>query len=372
MWMALAIALVLAMGCVSSDSKPVKVGALLALTGSIADQGRWVQNGLELAEEKINAENGINGRPIELRVEDVRADPKEALNAYLRLRSVDDARFMITMGSGVGLALTAPGNADRVIQIGVATATPDYSTTDDYTFRVFETATQEMKGLAGLVRQRFGYEKVAVLWIQNDYGKGVKDAFASEWTKAGGSVVLSESFLPDSTDFRSILEKLPSVSPDAVFVVAYTKDGGRVLKQMRERGFSYPVFGSQAILGGNEFFDIAGDSAEGLLIAAPVLGLDSDNARAQEFVADYRKRFGQEPEIYSARAFDALMVLAEAMKKCADPTDTDCVKDQLYGSPAYAGASGTVKFDRNGDIGREFGLRWIKDRNIVPFDAAGD
>jgi branched-chain amino acid transport system substrate-binding protein len=236
MWMALAIALVLAMGCASSDSKPVKVGALLALTGSIADQGRWVQNGLELAEEKINAENGINGRPIELRVEDVRADPKEALNAYLRLRSVDDARFMITMGSGVGLALTAPGNADRVIQIGVATATPDYSTTDDYTFRVFETATQEMKGLAGLVRQRFGYEKVAVLCIQNDYGKGVKDAFASEWTKAGGSVVLSESFLPDSTDFRSILEKLPSVSPDAVFVVAYTKDGGRVLKQMRERG----------------------------------------------------------------------------------------------------------------------------------------
>lgn len=359
--------LLILLGCQQArQTEQIKIGAILALTGSIANQGEWVQNGLELAKEEINAAGGIDGRQLDIAYEDGQAKADISLSAYQNLRSRYHIPIIITMGSSVGIALINITNTDKVIQMGVATASPDYSTPNDFNFRVFETATLETQNLAREIKSTFGFTKIAVLWINNDYGSGVKTAFEKAFSELDGDVVYTEPFAPGETDFRTYLAKIESKYPDAIVLVPYTKEGGLILKQATELGMITPFFSTQAILGGQEFFDIAGESANGLLIAAPEFDIESNKTTITHFRESYQQKYNATGEIYGARSYDALHILADAIIDCGDPK-AECVKEYLSNLKDYDGVSGKISFDENGDVVRPFELKQVRDGKIIPY-----
>lgn len=337
----------------------MQVGAILALTGSIANQGEWVQYGLEVAKNEINA----NGGNVEIIYEDSSADPKLGVSAYRSIKSKAEIPVVFTMGSSVAIALSPLTNEDAVIQMGLATASPAYSSPDDFTFRLFETAQLETKELA---QEIFNSNNtvLALLVINNDYGHGVASAFASDYTQLGGQIIVQEYFDELQTDFKTILAK--TTSADAILLIAYTKEGATVLKQAAELGIEKQFYATQALIGGNELFDIAGDAAEGLMVAVPKFDLNSDDPKIRTFREAYQQRYGADPEIYSARAYDAFKIISSALDECGK--DTICVKEYLFSMENYQGVSGNISFDQNGDVMRPFEIQLVKDDKFVSYE----
>ncbi len=351
-----------------SGSETVKIGAILPLTGNNIDQGEWVKQGLELAQEQINKNQE---KKIEVIIEDSQGDTIKAISAYRRIREKFNIPAVITWGSGIGVALTPIVNGDKVVQFGVATATADYSTPDDFTFRDFPTSAEEAKFTANFILNRLKQQRVAVLKINNDYGSSVSKLFTDEFKKTGGIVTFEDSFAPNISDFRPHLTKLQNDSADLVYMATYPKEGALLLKQAKEIGIERSFLAAGAILGGETFFGTAGNAAEGLMVitSAPNFS-QTNNLVVQNFVQAYIDKYGKNPgpqQLYSARAYDALNIIALAQKQCTQTSNTECLKNNIAKVKDYNGVSGNISFDLNGDITTQFNVQTVKDNQFYEY-----
>ncbi len=334
---------------VSADARTSKnasfvLGVILPLTGSGSDQGLWSREGFDLAQEEF-AKKGVF---VTLVYQDSKGgSPAEAIAGYRAILQEKAMPAFFTWGSGVGVALTSLVNQDRVVQMGVATATPKYSTKDDFTYRVFPSATVE-----GLFNAQFafkqGFRTVAVAYIGNDYGQGEKDSFIVEFQRLGGRILATEELAPATTDTRSNILKLTHQQPDLIFLAAYPQEGVLFLKQLTETNARVSVLASTAILSPTFY---SGPS-QGVFVTQQKFDLNRASTRA--FVAAYQATYGvqpNQPNMYTARAYDAFMIVASLLQKCAEK-NSECLRQQLKFMPAYEGASDTILFNEYGDLAR--------------------
>lgn len=343
-----------------AESKPQTLAALLPLTGSAAEQGDWIRRGLELA---AHYDEQANPGGLPLSTEETNADPKTAISAYRNLRTRFSVPIVFTYGSGVGVALSPLVNNDHVIQIGLATASPAYSSPEDYTFRVFPSAELEASFLVNAMLEQLSAQVVAIIKIQNEYGVGSAKAFRAEYENRGGKVIADEVIEPNGADYRATLLRVKQLNPKTIYLAVYPGEGAVLLKQAREIGLTAPFVASVAILGSKEFLKIAGKAAEGLIVAtsSPVFRNSSDEA-IKTFVDRYQERFGEEPgvqHIFAARGYDAMNLARQALRACASK-EPDCIRDFLFGIKDYHGAGGRITFDRNGDMQSSFSLQVIR------------
>lgn len=337
-------------------TEETKLAAILPLTGNAADQGEWARRGLELAREELQREEGIK---ISLIYEDSHgADPGLAVRAYKSIQINRRVPVVFSYGSGVGMALTPLVNADRVIQMGIATATPKYSSVGDFTFRNFPSAELETKFLVDSLIKRLGITKIAILNIMNDYGVGTAESMSKTFAANGGSISYIESYPPDETNFKSLLLKIKGSEAQAVYLAAYPTDGAIILKQARQVGLSRQFVSSIAIVGGKQFFDLANNTSDGMLVVS------SAPNKETKFFKDYNQHYSAEAPaqmIYAARAYDALLLVGKALQNCGKP-DTICIRNQLFSVRNYSGPSGTFSFDSSGDMVSTFQLFRIKNK----------
>lgn len=266
--------------------------------------------------------------------------------------------MVFTYGSGVGMAFTLLVNSDRVIQMGIATATPKYTSAGDFTFRNFPSAELETKFLVENLVSRQAITKIAVLNIMNDYGVGTAESMSKEFLASGGSISYSDSYAPDETNFKSLLLNVKKSDAQAIYLAAYPTDGALILKQARQLGLSHQFVGSIAIVGGQQFFDLANNAAEGMLV------ISSAPNNETKFFDQYSNRYpGEAPAqmIYAARAYDALLVVGQALQNCGKP-HAECLRDQLFSVRNYSGPSGTFSFDSSGDMVSDFQLFRIRNK----------
>ncbi len=365
--MAIIIAIIVVISSQRSEmSASVRMAVLLPLTGSGSDQGEWVKQGFEVALRDVNKSAKYK---IELTYQDTQGAPKNTISAYNQLKPTRTMPVVFTWGSGAGIALTPIVNKDKVIQVGVATAADSYSTPDDYTFRNFPSASQEAQFSADAVLNTLKKKSVSILKINNDYGLSSAKAFGALYVEKGGRVISEDVFEPGTTDFRTQLTKIKSTSPDLVFLATYPTEGALLLRQAKELGLNVQFMASVAILGGKDFFNVAGDSADGLIVISSVPPLTPDaTGELGNFVREYEEMFKSpisSQQIYAARSYDALKIVSKSLDACG--TNTDCIRDFLFNVRGYAGASGTFSFDRNGDVSAHFYLQKIKGGTFVPF-----
>jgi len=345
----------------------ILIGAILPLSGNSADQGEWVKNGLDLAVAQINQASGAK---IKILYEDSQGVPTQTISAYEKLRLENHISIVITWGSGVGLALTPLVNRDHVVQMGVATAADAYSTPDDFTFRNFPSASSESDFLSSVVFNQLHAKKTAVIKINNDYGVSSAVAFKKAYEGIGGAVIAEESFESGASDFRSQLTKVKTAHSDIIYIASYPMEGGLLLRQAKELSITTPFIASVAIMGGKSFFDAAGGASQGLLVVSSVPVSTASNPEVAEFVKAYSDAFSAPQggtQLYAARAYDALKILAVAARACNVATDTECIKQKLFATKAYKGAGGSITFDKNGDITAGFHLLKVENGSFVNY-----
>lgn len=371
-WLAVGIIIVVIIICATrskfSDNKTT-MAVLVPLTGGSADQGEWIKRGFDLA---LNELNQRSDKPkLSLVFEDTKGDPKTAVSIYNQLKSQFNISVIFTWGSGVGIALTPIVNKDKVIQVGIATASDGYSTLDDYTFRVFPSANQEGIFMASAILNQLHTSSVMTLNVNNDYGNSSVAAFRTSFEKLGGAIIDAETYDVSTTDFHTLLAKVKALSPGVVYISAYPNDGALLLRQAKDLGLKTQFIASTAILGGKNFFNVAGDSSEGLIVSnsAQVLSASSSSA-VRHFAEGYNNAYKEEvgpQQLYSARPYDALNIISQAIDVCGYATD--CIQKFLFNINNYDGASGRITFDRNGDIVSGFNLQIIRNGKFIPFTA---
>ena len=327
-----------------------RIGVMDALTGVGESYGNPILNAKLLAAEEINAAGGIDGKPLAVIPEDSKCAAQDAITAYNKLTDVDGVKIILgTTCSGAMLGAAPLAEADGVILMSASATSPDIATAGDYIFR---TAINDAQlGVdTGNAMWADGARTLATINETTDYAEGARRTTVAQFEKLGGSVVASESYSSDATDFRSQLTKLTAENPDAIHLAAQGEfSGGTIVKQLREVGYEGPIY-TEVVPTGPEALGIAGEAATGMKAIVPDPKPDTDKADA--FFANYEERYGTVATIpwFQASAYDDVYIAAACLKQTGSDQDAAGFRDCLY-NLTYSGAIGdNYGFDENGDV----------------------
>jgi len=339
----------------------IKIGAILPLTGEAAVWGENVKTGIELAKEEINKKGGINGRKIEVIYEDGQCDSKTGVSAAQKLITVDKVQVIIgEVCSSVTLAIAPIANQNKVVLITPASSADSISQAGEYIFRNYPRNSQFLDKISELI-EKLNKKKIAILFVNNDYGVGLKDYALQKISKE--KIVLVEGHDQKETDFRTTLTKLKSINPDAVILATYYEDGALILKQAKEMKINALFLGTDAF-DDPKVVEIAKEAAEGLIFSAVKL---EAGPKFSEFKKAYIEKYNKEPVFLSDFAYDTLNIIAEAIEK--GNYKGEDIKNYLYSIKNFPGASNSISFDENGDlINPSFTLKTIKNGQFVPYE----
>ena len=331
------------------EGVPFRIGVMESLTGPGETYGQVANQAKQMAVAEINDAGGINGRMIELVVEDSKCSAQDAITAYNKLTDVDGVKIILgTSCSGAMLGAAPLAEAEGVVMFSGLATNPDIAEAGDYIFRTSMNDAQ-LGVDTGNVLWADGIRSLATINESTDYAEGVRRASVTQFEKRGGEVVAAEQYASDTTDFRSQLTKLLNANPDAIHLAAQGEfSGGTIVKQLRELGYEGPIY-SEVVPIGSEALEIAGDAATGL--KAITADLDPANNKAQEVLGSFRDRYGKVTlPWYLGSAYDDVYITAECLKKTGDDQDADGFRDCLY-DITWSGAIGNnYSFDNKGEV----------------------
>jgi branched-chain amino acid transport system substrate-binding protein len=318
----------------------VNVGAILPITGELAEFGEAERIALEVARADIDAAAAARGIRLELQVRDSGGDPQKAVAGFTDLARSGTAFFFVE-SSGASLAIAPLAEARRAVTMNVA-ATPRLSAAGAYSFRDFPAAELEAKTIVGHAAGALAARTFALLYVDNEYGRGYATPFAAEIAAAGARLVASLSYAPPGDRLEPALRQVAALAPDALFLVGFGSTLGHAVARVRELGFRGHLFAAASIAY-PQALAAAGSSAEGVLYADIAFDADAPGATRQ-FAAAYRARCGRAPSALAAMSYDGFRLMAEAiLATAADPTRA---RSWLLSQPAgYAGVSGHLRID---------------------------
>lgn len=339
--------------------EPIKIGISTILSGDFAAAGENMVNAARLAVEEVNAEGGIDGRPLELVVQDAGWDSRTGLSAAQKLVNTDDVRYIIGGTSSNGTLAAAPlVNERKVVYITPVTGGANVDAAGEYVFRLANADVLAGRDIAQSMT-KLGHTRVAVVNEVTEYTLDIRKTFEETITASGGTVVLSEEFQPHTTDFRTVVAKVDAAEPDAVLVLSQTGLGGaHFVKQARDAGMTPPFFSDFTFLSNQSAKEVVG-SFDGIYFADPAY--DAGSPETQAFIARYTDRYGKPPLIafHALATRDSVMLIAEALRETGD--DSEKVHDWLLANVQdYKGLMGTLSLDAEGNSNLGFVVKVMR------------
>jgi len=350
-------------GASKKPKETIKIGVIGPLTGDIAEYGQNIKNAVDLALEEINNTGGINGRKLQLIYEDHACEPSKAVTAIRKLINIDKVDLILSEACSSPALAMAP-IAEQEHKLLMLCTESNYKIKDagDYIFRVYPSDAFQGKKLAEMISSK-EYKNVALIYINNDYGLGLKKVFEAEFLKLGGKTLITETHQMGATDFRSQITKIKATKPEVIVLAEHPKDGALIMKQLQELGVNVPIYGSDAMKD-EVVIQTAGSAAENLITVFPVhpKGADYD-----QFELVYKNKYGKIPEGYALYGYDALKLIALIIDKVGlDPIK---IKDELYKVKDYKGVTGVIGFDDFGErISVDYNVYMIKNGQFVPYE----
>jgi ABC-type branched-subunit amino acid transport system substrate-binding protein len=320
---------------------PIKIGAILPLTGSGASYGVWMRGGAEIATEEINAAGGIGGRKLEVIYEDHAADASKAVNAMRRLVEVEKVPFTLTSYSAPTLAIQPIGAQSKVVMMNGG-GQSDNLANKDYLYNNIPVVSNEV----GVVADWLGKEKKfksAVLIVANDEaGRNAAKTFRERFGAAGGRVLTEEQVALDGNDFRAQLAKLKAAGGDLLFISSYGRNVAIIADQARELGIALPLAATSWVLIPEV---LKAKGAEGMLVTRLPFNPESDFARK------FKQKYNTDAGFFAVQYYTATRVFAraaeEAMKKSGGRLDGEGVKNAIEAIRAFDTISGKLVFQPN-------------------------
>jgi branched-chain amino acid transport system substrate-binding protein len=348
------VVVALSLASVVSAQEVVKIGHVGAVTGPVAYFGKDTENGARMAIEALNARAPvIGGKKVrfELMAEDDAGDPKQATAVANRLV---DAKVNAVVGhqtSGTTIPASKIYYAAGVPQISHSSTSPKYTQQGfNTTFRVVSNDEQLGRALGRYAVTAMAAKRIAVVDDRTAYGQGLATEFVKGLQQQGGATVVAREFTNDkATDFSAILTKIRTTRPDLVFFGGMNAVAGPMLRQMKQLGINAKMMGGDGICS-DEIAKLSGGAmVDGQVVCAEAGGVEAAGKPAMDkFRAAYKKRFGIDVQINAPYAYDAVMTLADAMVKAGSVAPAKYLPE--LAKIQYKGVTGTVAFDKRGDI----------------------
>lgn len=386
------LAFALGMATSATAAESFKIGAIMPLTGALQAYGETSAKGAQLAAKEINAAGGVLGQPLEIKIGDAQTLPQAGVDVANKLVNVDGVTaFVGALGSGVTIAVNqSVGKDNKIPQISPASTSPEITTLDDgdYLFRTTPSDAFQGVAMAQVATDRGG-EDYAVIYVNNDYGKGLADAFKEAYEKAGGKVTAMTAYEEKQSSYRSDLKKIYGKGETQnLMMVAYVSDGETILRQSLEGGMFDSFLLSDGMKSADIIKNLGAENIEGAVGTASQA--EEGSEAAQRFTKAYNEEYGENPpEPYIDNTYDAVYLLALAAEK-AGSTDGTAIRDALrdVANPPgeeilpgdwakaveliaagkdinWTGAIGNEDFDENGDISGTYAEYEYKDGEIV-------
>lgn len=338
-------------GSKGADGDTIKVGGLLEMTGGSASFGISGKNGIDLALKKINEKGVLGGKKLSLVVADTKSEASEATNGMQKLISQD--KVVAVIGPNQSSAVIASGainNGAKVVDITPMGTNPDV-TVDPKTKQVkpYSFRTCFIDPFQGTVMASFASNELkvkrAAIYIDNtsDYAKGLAQFFKEIFVKNGGQVVIEEAYLQKDTDFKSTLTKIKAAKPDFIYIPGYYQEVGLIVKQAREMGITVPMAGGDG-WDSAKLPEIAGKAALENTFFSSLYSPDDTSDLNKEFVAEYKKAYNTNPDVFAALAYDSTLLVAKAIED-AGSADPAKIAEAMAKIKGFKGVSGEVTFN---------------------------
>jgi len=383
---------------------PFKLGSLLPLTGDLAQYGQTMQDSVGLLVDTVNGCGGVLGQPIELISEDDQTDPAAGAAGMTKLAEVDRVGGVVgAAGSAVSSAAVDIAVRNQVVQISPSSTSPVFTERaqngdfNGFWARTAPPDTFQGDALAQLARNQ-GFDTIAVLAINNDYGNGLVEAFVPAFEALGGTVVNQDNptkYAENATTFDSELQSAFGSQPDAVLLVGYLETGSLILKSAFEQGL---LDGDTQVLltdgmKSDELAEKVGRGADGQFVVTNVIGTapSAGGPAIGAFTELYTETFNRDPNVYDPNSWDAAAILAlaaEAAKSNSGPTIQAKLNEvaNAPGEPVsdvcqalelvragtdidYQGASGSVDFNPQGDVVGSYDVWTIGEDGMVTVES---
>jgi branched-chain amino acid transport system substrate-binding protein len=335
-------------------AQPVKIVGLMELSGTGATAGTNFDNGVKLAVKEINAAGGILGRKIEYTSLDTQSQPQTA--KALAQRAVDDGAYVV-MGpvfSGSFIVSMAETRRAEIPNFTGGEAANITQQGNPYVFRTSFTQSTAMPKLARYIKDDVKAKTVAMVWVNNDFGKGGRDTMMKALEQAGIKVVADVSTDAGQVDFSGAVLKVKQSNADAVFVYTNEEESARALRELRKQGYDKPIIG-ETTLTGQKVIELAGDAANGA-VAHVGLTVDAPQATIKAFDEKFQKEYKYKSDHNGMKGYSGMYVVKAVTEKIGK-FDSKLFAKSLHGMRISAkdnpGVLLDVSFDQNGDLDRE-------------------
>ena len=321
----------------------VKVGALLPMSGRLADFGKPQQLALELAENWINENGGVGGRAIEFVVEDSQGDATAAVSGLRKLLAVDQVEVVFAFQSSIIQAIQPIIDDEEVVLMAFA-MDPQVGERSEFTYRIYPNMKQQSQVMLEYLRGGTP-RRVGLLYIDTPATQFVvPEILVPGIAEAGSEVVVSVSFTREDRDLKTHIARLGEANPDTLVTLAHFVFIPSIFKSLAEQG----LLESVEVLGDLSYtfpLEVSSDMLEGVRFVAPSYALESDaGSETTWFEQSFKERTGSYPGYDPAFFFDAALIVATGLED--SPEDLKRFLDAVRG---YAGESGSISINGNGD-----------------------
>ena len=354
MFLAAALATGLAALPAAAQQGPVKIAGLVELSGTGTTSGTNFNDGVKLAVKEINAAGGILGRKIEYTANDTQSQPQTA--KALAVKAIDDGAYVVMGPVFSGSILVSMAETKRA-EIPNFTGGEAASITEQgnpYIFRTSFTQVSAMPKVARYLKDNVKAKTVAMIWVNNDFGKGGRDVFVKAIDKQGIKLVADISTDPGQLDFSGAVLKAKQANADALFVYSNEEESARALRELKKQGYDKPIVG-ETVLTSQKVIELAGDAANGA-VAHVGLTADAPSPGIKAFAQNFQKEYNYKPDHNGLKGYTA-MYIVKAVTEKVGKFDPKAFAAAMHGVKLavkdYPGILMDVSFDKNGDLDRE-------------------
>jgi branched-chain amino acid transport system substrate-binding protein len=350
-----------------ADGPPIKLADVAELSGGGATVGTNWKNGIDLAVEEVNAKGGVLGRELEVTHADSQSNPGVA---RAQIQKALDGEPYVLLGPGYSgsVKVTAPLAAEAgITQIMGGEAAELTQNGNKFLFRTSFGQQSSMPKVAKYVNDELKAKSVAIVWVNNDFGKGGRDVITKEFGKYGIKVAADISTEAGQADFAADVSKIKAAAPEAVFIYVNEEESARMLKELKRQSVTVPLIGETTLIG-QKVVELAGDAANG---ARGHVGLTTDAPvdLIKAFRANFVKKYNYVPDHNGIKGYLAIYMIKATTEKMGK-VDAKAFADNLHGLTIKAanepGILMDATFDQNGDIDRQgFLVEIVEGKQVI-------
>jgi branched-chain amino acid transport system substrate-binding protein len=344
----------LTFGVSTAQAQPVKIANLVELSGTGATAGTMFKSGIELAAKDINAGGGILGRKVEYVTMDTQTTPGVA--KALAIKAIDDDVFAVFGPVFTGSVVVSAAETRRA-EIPNFTAAAGASVTQQgnpYIFRTGFSQAMSMPKVARYIAQGLKAKSIAVIYVNNDFGKPGRDAVTKALEPYGVKVVADVSTDPGQVDMSGPIVRARQANADAIFVYLNEEESARALRELRKQGWAKPIVGDVTLIS-QKVIELAGDAANGV-VGHSEMTADAPVPSIKAVRAKFEKEYGFTPDHNGVKGYIGLYMLKAATEKVGK-FDRVAVAKALHNATITTkqepGVLLDVAIDENGDIDRD-------------------